>query len=226
MTVSSPRLAIRSAMPWPLRWLLVAVVLGFSAAVGLWAFEFGKQIAGVERHASDEVRRLRVEIDTLRQQLSDARSIANTAESLLTAEKTAQEQLALQLRQAQTDNQSLRNDLGFFERLIPGAGGADLSIRGLQAQALSETQLQWQVLLIQARKDAPDFKGTLELVVNGMRNGQPWKTIVPGTPRQVLIQRYLRQEGMMDLPPGTVVKTITARLRQGTAVRSEHTVPM
>lgn len=226
LTVSSPRLAIRSAMPWPLRWLLVAVVLGFSSAIGLWAFEFGKEIAGVERHASEELLQLRAEAETLRQELSSARSIANTAESLLTAEKVAQEQLTQQLRQLEADNQTLRNDLGFFERLIPGSSGADLSIRGLQVQALSDIQIQWQVLLIQARKNAPDFRGTLELVVNGTLNGQPWQATVPGTPRDVLIQRYLRQEGLMDLPLGAVVKTVTARLRQGKTVRSEHTIPM
>lgn len=226
LTVSSPRLAIRSAMPWPVRWLLVAVVLGFSAAVGLWAFEFGKQIAGVQPQATEELRRLRTEVQALRQELSDARSVANTAESLLTAERVAQEQLTAQLRQLQTSNQALRNDLGFFERLIPGSGRDDLSIRGLQVQALSDTQLQWQVLMIQARKNAPEFRGTLEMSFAGTLNGQPWQGRAPDMPRQVQIQGYLRQDGLMDLPPGVVVKTVTARLRQGAAVRSEHTIPL
>lgn len=222
LTVSSPRLAIRSTLPWPVRWLLAAVVLGFSAAIALWAFEFGKGIAGVRGQTSEELRNLRQELSVLRQELSEARSIANTAESLLTAEKVAQEQLALQLRQAQADNQALRNDLGFFERLIPGSGGDDLSIRGLQVQALTDTQLQWQVLMIQARKNAPDFQGVLELTVHGTLNGQPWQASM--APRKVVVQGYLRQDGLMDLPAGAVVKTVTARLRQGTTVRSEHTV--
>ena len=45
LTISAPRMAVRSAMPWPLRWAVVAIVLGFCAAIGLWAFEFGKGIA-------------------------------------------------------------------------------------------------------------------------------------------------------------------------------------
>ena len=40
-------MSVRSAMPWPIRWILGAVMLGFSAAIGLWAFEFGKGIAGL-----------------------------------------------------------------------------------------------------------------------------------------------------------------------------------
>ena len=38
LTISAPRMAVRSAMPWPLRWVVVAIVLGFCAALGLWAF--------------------------------------------------------------------------------------------------------------------------------------------------------------------------------------------
>lgn len=48
LTISAPRVAIRSAMPWPLRWLVLALALGLSAATALWAFEFGKSIAGLE----------------------------------------------------------------------------------------------------------------------------------------------------------------------------------
>ena len=46
LTISAPRMAIRSALPWPLRWLLGGLVLGLSAALALWAFEFGREIAG------------------------------------------------------------------------------------------------------------------------------------------------------------------------------------
>ena len=37
LTISAPRVAVRSALPWPLRWLMLAVVFGFCAAVALWA---------------------------------------------------------------------------------------------------------------------------------------------------------------------------------------------
>lgn len=66
LTVSAPRMAIRSTMPWPLRWLLAAVVLGFSGALALWAFEFGKEIAGLDRNAKQELEQLRTEVSQLR----------------------------------------------------------------------------------------------------------------------------------------------------------------
>lgn len=226
LTVSAPRMAIRSATPWPLRWLLAAVVLGFSGALALWAFEFGKEIAGLDRNAKQELEQLRTEVSQLREALGKAQSVANTSESLLTTEKTAQEQLLLQIRQLQADNLTLRSDLGFFERLIPGTGSAALSIRGLQIERVAEGQLKWQVLMIQAEKNAPDFKGQLEISFAGTLDGKPWTAQHAATPQPVLIKGYLRQEGLVDVPPQAVVKTVTARILQGGAVKALHTIKL
>jgi hypothetical protein len=226
LTVSAPRMAIRSATPWPLRWLLAAVVLGFSGALALWAFEFGKEIAGLDRNAKQELEQLRTEVGRLREALGKAQSVANTSESLLTTEKTAQEQLLLQIRQLQADNLTLRSDLGFFERLIPGTGSDALSIRGLQVERVAEAQLKWQVLMIQAEKNAPDFKGQLEISFTGTLDGKPWTAQHAVAPQSVLIKGYLRQEGLLDVPPQAVVKTVTARILQGGAVKALHTIQL
>ncbi len=68
-------------------------MLGFSAAVALWAFEFGKGIAGVDTDAREEISVLRQEAVTLRADRDRAQSIANTSGSLLTAEKAVQEKI-------------------------------------------------------------------------------------------------------------------------------------
>ncbi len=69
LTISAPRMAIRSAMPWPFRWAIVAIVLGFCSAIGLWAFEFGKDIAGLEKGSKEEVTRLHSHIAQLQTEL-------------------------------------------------------------------------------------------------------------------------------------------------------------
>ena len=226
LTVSSPRMAIRSTTPWPLRWLLAAVVLGFSGALALWAFEFGKDIAGLDRNAKQELEQLRAEVQTLRADLGKAQSIVNTSEGVLTAEKAAQEQLMLQIRQLQTDNQTLRSDLGFFERLIPGTGSDALSIRGLQIERVAEGQLKWQVLMIQAEKNAPEFKAVLEVSFTGTLEGRPWTAQQAPAPQPVLIKGYLRLEGLVDVPPQAVVKTVTAKILQGGTVKVLHTIKL
>ncbi|WP_439113059.1 DUF6776 family protein [Hydrogenophaga sp.] len=226
LTVSAPRMAVRSALPWPFRWLLGAVVLGFSGALALWTFEVGKDIAGLDRNAKQELVQLRAEVQQLRSDLGKAQSVSNTSESLLTAEKAVQEQLAQQIRQLEIDNQMLRSDLGFFERLIPGTGSDALSIRGLQVERLSEGQLKWQALMIQASKNAPEFKGSLEITFTGMLEGKPWSMAQAAAPQAVLIKSYLRQEGIVAVPPLAVVKVVTAKILQGGAVKSVQTVKL
>ena len=216
-------MAVRSALPWPVRWMMGAVMLGFSAAIGLWAFEFGKGIAGLDSGAKEELKLLKVEVAQLRQDRDKAQTIANTSGSLLTAEKAAQEKMTTQLKQLESDNRSLRDDLGFFEKLIP-AGGADLvNIRGLQAELLSASQLKWQVLVIQPVKNAPDFKGKMELTFNGTLGGKPWTTTLPGGAQELQFKQYRRIEGVLDLPLQAVVKTVTAKVLEGSVTRSVHT---
>ncbi|PKO66058.1 MAG: hypothetical protein CVU22_17170 [Betaproteobacteria bacterium HGW-Betaproteobacteria-16] len=226
LTVSAPRVAIRSALPWPLRWLLGAVVLGFSAALALWAFEFGQDIAGLDRNSKKELAALRSEVQTLRSDLERAQSVADISESLLTTEKAAQDRLTQMIRQLEADNRALRSDLGFFENLIPASGSEVLSIRSLQVERLSEGQLKWQALLIQASKTAPDFNGVIEIELGGLLEGQPWSLDHSDAPQRVSIQRYLRVEGVVDVPPFVVVQTVTARILQGSAVKAVHTVKL
>jgi hypothetical protein len=223
LTISAPRMAVRSAMPWPLRWAAVAIVLGFCAAIGLWAFEFGKSIAGLDAGAEQELVRLREEVSKLRQERDKAQSVFNTSASIITAEKAAQERLADQVRALEAENRALRDDLGFFEKLIPAAG-ADIAIRGLQAQVLEGTQLKWQVLVMQPVKNAHEFRGKLEMSIAGTLNGKPWVMQLPGGPQPLHFRQYRRIEGMVDLPPSAVVKNVSAKIVEGTATRAVQSI--
>ena len=220
LTISAPRVAIRSALPWPFRWMALAVVFGFCAAVALWAFEFGKSIAGLDPVSSEELHALKAEVARLRDDGQEQQTVAHTAESLLMAERATKESLMAQVRQLEADNRTLREDLGFFEKLIPAAKTEGLAIRSLQAEVLGGMQLRWQVLVIQARRNAPDFNGRLELVLSGTREGKPWSQTLPPQGQPLQFKQYRRMDGVLDLPPNAVVKTITARVLEGSTVRA------
>jgi hypothetical protein len=172
LTISAPRMAIRSALPWPVRWLVGGVVLGLSAALALWAFEFGRDIAGLDRHSRDELQALRAEKDKLLTALEQAQSIANTAENLLTTERTAQAQLVAQLRESEETNRNLRRELGFFEQLMPASGAAPVSIRGLRARRAEASRVSWQLLVVQPARNAQEFKAELEVTLAGTLDGK------------------------------------------------------
>ena len=216
-------MAVRSSLPWPVRWVFGAIMLGFSAAIALWAFEFGKSIAGLDMNAKEELKLLRIEVSVLRAERDKAQFVANTSVSLLTAEKAAQEKMVSQIRQLESGNLTLRDDLGFFEKLLPSGTAVGVSIRSLQAELLSETQLKWQVLVIQPAKGAPDFNGKLDITLNGTLAGQPWMINLPGGPQDLHIRQFGRTEGVVNLPPQAVVKTVVAKIVEGSAIRSVQT---
>ena len=198
-------------------------MLGFSAAIALWAFEFGKDIAGLDTNAQDELKKLRAEVIELRSDRDKAQTVANTSGSLLTAEKAAQEKMAIQIKQLESNNRLMRDDLGFFEKLLPAGGADGPTIRSLQAELVSATQLKWQVLVIQSIKNAPDFNGKLDLIINGTLAGKPWMVSLPGGVQVLQFRQYRRIEGVLDLPPQAVVKTVTAKVVEGTVTRSVQT---
>lgn len=231
MTISSPRMSVHSALTWPLRLALSAIVLGFCAAIGLWAFEFGKDIAGLEKGAGDELLQLRAEVSQLRTDLArvkeerdQAQSIANTSVTLVTAERSSQERLELQVKQLEAESRALRDDLGFFEKLIPTAGVAGVAIRGLQAEVQNGTKVKWQVLVIQASKNAPEFNGLLNLSFSGTVDGKPWTGTPSGGSQAIKIRQYGRLEGEYELPARVVVKTVTAKLMEGGMMRSTQSI--
>lgn len=217
---------VRSHLPWPLRWAVVALVFGFSAALSLWAFEFGKSIAGLDKDAKAELAELRVEVAKLREEREGAQSIANTAQSLLKAEKVAQERLAQQIKQVESENLSLKADLGFFERLLP-ASASGLNVRALQAEAAGPGQVRFQVLIMQIGKNPPEFVGRYDIVLSGTLGDKPWTISQPGGPKQLQVKQSARLEGTVSYPQEAVVKTVQVKVtdNQG-GVRATQTVKL
>ncbi len=231
LTVSAPRMSVHSALPWPFRWAFIAIVFGFCAAIALWAFEFGKDIAGLDIASKDQLQQLRQENEALHAQVTQlseaqnkAQSIANTASTLLTAEKVAQEKLASINQQLESENLRLKNDLGFFEQLIPAGPG--LSIRGLQAEQKKTGELTWQVLVIQAVKNAPEFNGKLELTFTGLQNGKAWSDSPSSASLALQFKQYGRLQGVYQPPAQVQVKGVTAKVLEGSVSKAVQSVKL
>lgn len=227
LSISAPRMIVRSHLPWPLRWAVVAMALGFSAALALWAFEFGKSIAGLDKGAKVELSQLRLEVAQLRAEREGAQSITNTAESLLKTEKAAQEKLTQQLKQIESENQALKADLGFFERLLPAASSGGLNVRALRADMASVRQLRFQVLVMQMGRAPPEFAGRYEVVLSGTLSGHAWTLSQPGGPKPLQVKQSLRLEGMIEVPENAVVKQVHFKVTdsQG-AVKASQSVKL
>jgi len=205
-------MSVRSHLPWPVRWLVVALVLGFSGAVAMWAYDLGRSFAGVHRVDPAEVDALKQQLVDLRADLDKARSIASTAESLLTAEKTTQEQLKAQLRQVESENLALKADLGFFERLLPTGKNQQLAVRGFQVEAQGAGVLRYQVLAMQNGRPQGATQAKLELTLLGTLDGKPWKLITADGTRDISVVQYARLDGILQYPVQASVKNVQLRL--------------
>lgn len=212
LSVSAPRMTVRSHLPWPLRWAAAALVLGFSAALAMWAFEFGKGIAGLDRSDKQELSELRVEVSRLRSESEKAVSVANTAESLLKAERAAQEKLAQSVRQLEAENQELKTNLAFFERLLP-SGSDGLSVRGLKTDIDVPGRMRFQMLVMQSGKAPEEFNGRYELQLSGLLAGKPWTAAPADAARgDVKLRQYARVEGLLTYPPEVTVRSLQVRV--------------
>lgn len=228
LTISAPRMMVSSAFPWPIRWALAAVVIGFCSAIGLWAFEFGREIAGIEGGTQAELVRLRERVAVLdaelvqtRVQRDVAQSVANTANTLITTEKVSSEKILSQLKSLEDENRRLKDDLGFFEKLTPSLGAEGVTIRALQGDTQPDGKIHWQVLLIQAKKNPAEFSVRLEVAFVGVLNGKPWTGSGSGPDGvPVKLGQYGRIEGFYDVPPQVLIKSLTVKLFEGGALRA------
>jgi hypothetical protein len=204
LSVSAPHVNVRSDLPWPLRWAVIALVFGFCAAIGLWAFEFGRDIAGLDRHARQELGALQAEVERLQ-------------------EEAAQNRLAQQLKQAEADAMTLRADLGFFEKLLP-ASGDGLSVRAVQVEPQGPGQMRYQMLVMQSGKGSAEFRGRYALTLTGTLDGRDW-THVSDDARPLTVKQYARIEGTISHPARAVVQTVQVRVNDNSGgVRATQTV--
>ncbi len=231
-TVSAPRVAVRAHVPWPIRVLGGAVVLGLAAAVAMWTYDLGSRFAGFNK---DE---LKTELGNLRKQVADLtaerESLSKNSsfgESQVAMDRAAQQQLMAQVKALEADNARLKEENSFFESLLPNtAQQGGLAIRNLRAGLEgAPPALRYRLLVMQAGKNAPDFDGTFQLVLTGTQNGRPYSGTFPEKPGadaqwRLNFKRYQRIEGVINLPEGTVVKSVQARVLQQGSQKAAQSV--
>jgi len=234
MGVSAPRVTVRTQLPFPLRALVFFVAAAIAAAVGVAIYEYGKMFAGPGR------RELMLDNQTLQSQLREMKAerdrfqaVATAYESQMKVEHAAQEQLAKQVNALETDSAKLREDLSFFESLLPAASNAKgVLIRSFRVQAEGEpNQMRYRLLVQQSGKPERDFNGEVELQVSFTRDGHPFTMQVPdpAMPRDAIelsFRHYQRIEGTFTLPQGAVARSVLVRIVAGGQAQTQQMFPL
>ncbi len=227
--ISAPKVAVRTHVPWYLRWLLLAVLLAFSVALAAWMYDAGRRFAGFDRsEVQDELVGMRQELDVTRGELAGLRAIANAADAKMSIERTAQVKLAQQIRLLEQDNARLREDLAIFESMLSAdTGGAQaLTIQRLKVEPDGlPGEYRFRMLLLTGnRRDRGDFQGRLELLVGVQQEGRNAIILVPDRAAadapafKLAFRSFSRVEGTFRVDPKAKVGTVQVRIFEtGTA---------
>ena len=234
--ISAPKLSIRTHVAWYWRALAAVAVLSVSLAFAAWIYDAGRRIAGFHSGESNrEIQTLREHVVELDAELAKLRSIAGSGESNLQIERATQQQLIRQVKALESENASLKQDLAFFEGLIPASeAGAEVGVKISRLRIEPENvngQYRYQMLLVHnGGRQAKEFRGVLQLLVKVQQAGKDAMITFPSEAERGMqkfnfeIKHFQRAEGVFSVPPGAVVKSVEARLLQDGVVRARQSV--
>lgn len=222
LSVSAPRMTVRSQLPLTVRAFVGFLVLALAAAVGVALYDYGRDFAGPDRkELIAELERAQSQARELRAERDRFAAMATALESQMKIERSAQQQLAQQVSELEVDRNKLRDDLAFFETLLPTKPGAQgVVIRSFRMQPDdTPSQMRYRLLVQQAGKPDRDFVGAVQMQVNLLQGGHPVTLQLPdpAVPEmakslELSFRHYQRVEGAFTVPAGAVARSVLVRI--------------
>lgn len=234
--ISAPKLAIRAHVAWYWRLLRVITILAVSLAAAAWIYDEGMRIAGFHSdRSSHEIQSLRDHVMELDAELTKLRSLAGTGESSLQIERATQRQLSWQVKILEAENAALKEDLAFFEGLMPASDSVgEMAVRidhlRIEPDGSADDYRYRMLVVNNAGRQAKELRGTLQLLVKVRLGDKDAILTFPSDTEQnpqrfrFEIKHFHRLEGVFSVPKGAIVNNVEARLLQDGMVRARQFV--
>lgn len=224
--IAAPKVAVRTQVPWYVRWMGLAVMLAFSAALAAWMYDAGRRFAGFDRsEVEQEMTQTRAELTRLRDDLARVKGIADAADSKVAIERTAQQKLAQQAKALEQENARLREELAIFESMLSAdtTAAAPLSVLRFKVEPdVLPGEFHYRVLLLASGpRRGKEFQGRLELVVSLTEDGRSAMITVPGPGEsdanassafRLSFKHFQRADGIFRVSPRAKVGTVQLRV--------------
>ncbi len=224
--IAAPKVSVRTHVPWYLRWLGLAVMLAFSAALAAWMYDAGRRFAGFDRsEVEQELSAARRELGKLRAELEPLRAMSNSADSKVSIERTAQQKLAQQIRSLEQENARVREELAIFESMLSSetASAAPLSILRFKVEPdVLPGEFRYRVLLLASGpRRGKEFHGRIEMVVSLTENGAGAMMTLPGPGEsespaaaafRLTFKHFQRVDGIFRVNPKARVSGVQLRV--------------
>jgi hypothetical protein len=237
--IAAPRVAVTSHIPWYWRWIGVAVLLGISAASAAWIYDAGRQFAGFDRsEVLSELQAVKASLGEAHAELDRLRAVANASDSRLSIERTAQQNLAQQIRALEKDNARLREELATFESMLSSETRTASTVTVYRFKVEPDVlpgEYRYRLLLLTpTSRQQREFHGRLELVVN-LTEGE--RSAIMSFPEpadagagafKLGFKYFHRVEGIFRVSPKAKVESVQVRVYEGSATqpRATHSVTL
>ncbi len=220
-SIASSPLAVRRHLAWYWRVPLVLAMLAGGLALAWWTYNAGMSIAGFERGVTiDELQELRSRVAVLETENVGLRSQVAQSDRKLQIEQATQSDLSKSLKGIQEENSHLKEDVGFFRKLMSAdknAGNLTL-YRAKVENSVMPGEYRYQLLLLQGGQREKEFQGKVQLLVNLQSDGKKTVMTLPSSTSKdaqifnLNFKFYQRVEGTFQVSPKTQVRNIQVRI--------------
>lgn len=219
---------------WVLFALLIGVLLG--AYSERYVIRWARPTGSVQLSA-DEVAEREAVLQQTEAYLRGLRARLDASSSELIIERAARNELETQLQGAQVEIGRVRDQLAFYEQLLPPGPEGAIAVRGLQLDSVGGG-LRYKVLLMRSgHAGGAPFSGVLSFKGEGRLHGAT--VVLDLAPMQfnsegdemtaagsaaatlaLQFEQYQRVEGMLVVPEGFALERVTVTVLEGSTVRA------
>ena len=220
--ISARRVSVTAHVPWYWRWLGLVLLGLLVVGVGWATYDFGMEFAGFHQsEATRALARLNEELRRRDVELTDLRGKAAAADRQLQIERATYGDLSRQIKALTEENAGLREDLAFFQSLMPNgkkqAAGVSINRVRVKPEAVPG-EYQYRLLLVQTGERVKEFTGKLQLVINVEQAEKKYVLVVPPEHSrnegefELNFKFFQRVEGSFKVPADAVVRSLQVRV--------------
>ncbi|MBI1834848.1 MAG: hypothetical protein HYR92_03645 [Burkholderiales bacterium] len=141
----SSRMTINQHVPWPIKFAFIAAVIGVGGAIAMWTYDMGRSFAFGPKFSPEQMTALQDKVASLTEERDKLLATATTIESQQNIEKATQKQLSDQISALSAENNRIKEDLAFFESLMPSANRPQgLTLQKTKVEMAGANQLRYR----------------------------------------------------------------------------------
>lgn len=216
-------MAVRTHLGWPWRAAVALALVALVAGMWWWGFDFGQIFGGFNRKAVEQ-QLATAEADATRyaQEAAALRQNNSALESELAMTRGSQAALTKQVAELSQENQQVKEEVAFLQKLVSDASKTvGVAIPRLVVER-SEADDAWTYSILVVRGGTPrdEFDGHVALaavVSTPADGGAPATLNLPADQPEsaaalkLRFKYYQRIEGVLRLPKGSQVRSLTVR---------------